>query len=93
LSEARPDASAFRDDIRILRLLFEEARPRYPSKLFLRHALDRDIGVVGIDAGAGGADQGHGIGLRLVGTSTNFCSEWTSSSADLHGEWSNQRFP
>ena len=36
------------------------------QQLFLGHALDRDFGVVGIDAGAGRADQGHGIGLGLV---------------------------
>ena len=36
------------------------------QKLLLGHALDRDLGVVGIDAGARRADQGHGIGLRLV---------------------------
>jgi len=36
------------------------------QKLFLGHALDRDFGVVGIDAGAGRADQRHGIGLWFV---------------------------
>ena len=36
------------------------------QEFFLGHALDRDLGVVGIDAGAGRADQRHGIGLWLV---------------------------
>src|SRR5205809_7233415 len=36
------------------------------EELFLGHALDRDLGVVGIDAGASRADQRHGIGLWLV---------------------------
>ena len=36
------------------------------QKLLLGHALDRDLGVVGIDAGAGRPDQGHRVGLRLV---------------------------
>src|SRR6476469_8843475 len=36
------------------------------EEFFLGHALDRDLGVVGIDAGAGRADQRHGIGLWLV---------------------------
>ena len=36
------------------------------QQLFLGHPLDGDFGVVGIDAGPGRPDQGHGIGLRLV---------------------------
>src|SRR5882757_11233079 len=36
------------------------------EQLFLGHPLDRNFGVVGIDAGAGRADQRHGIGLGLV---------------------------
>jgi hypothetical protein len=36
------------------------------QKLLLGHALDRDLGIVGVDAGAGRADQRHRIGLRLI---------------------------
>jgi len=36
------------------------------QKLLLGHALDRDLGIVGIDAGACRPDQRHGIGLRFV---------------------------
>src|SRR5277367_3879380 len=36
------------------------------QKLLLGHALDRNLGVVGIDAGTGRADQRHGIGLGLI---------------------------
>ena len=36
------------------------------EEFFLGHALDGDLGVVGIDACAGRADQRHGIGLWLV---------------------------
>ena len=36
------------------------------EQFLLGHALDGDLGVVGIDAGAGRADQGYGIGLWLV---------------------------
>ena len=36
------------------------------QKLLLGHALDRDLGIVGIDAGARRTDQRHRIGLRLV---------------------------
>src|SRR5258708_18809920 len=36
------------------------------QKLLLGHALDGDLGIVGIDAGTGRADQGHRIGFRLV---------------------------
>ena len=36
------------------------------QKFLLGHALNRDLGVIGIDAGACRPDQGHRIGLRLV---------------------------
>ncbi len=36
------------------------------QQLFLGHALDRDLGIVGIHAGAGRSDQRNGIGFRLV---------------------------
>src|ERR1700741_5287673 len=36
------------------------------QKLLLGHPLDRNLGVVGIDAGAGRTDQRHGIRLGLV---------------------------
>src|SRR5258708_3864610 len=36
------------------------------QKLLLGHALNRDLGVVGIDAGACRPDQRHGIRLRFV---------------------------
>src|SRR5258708_12824983 len=36
------------------------------QKLLLGHALDGDLGIVGIDAATGRADQGHRIGFRLV---------------------------
>jgi hypothetical protein len=55
------------------------------QELFLGHAFDRNLGVVGIDAGAGRADQGHGIGLRFVDFD-EFCSECTSSSRKSSGE-------
>src|SRR5213594_3988200 len=36
------------------------------QQLFLGHAIDRDLGVVGIDGAAGGVDQRRGLGLGLV---------------------------
>jgi len=36
------------------------------QQLFLGHPLHCDLGVVGIDAGAGRADQRHGIGFGLI---------------------------
>src|SRR6266566_4302876 len=36
------------------------------QKLLLGHALDGNLGIISIDAGAGRSDQRHGIGLRLV---------------------------
>src|SRR5262249_49410641 len=36
------------------------------EQLFLGHPVGGHLGVDGIDAGAGGADQRHSLGLRLV---------------------------
>ena len=36
------------------------------QELFLGHALDRDLGIVGIDAGSCGTNQGHRIGFWFV---------------------------
>ena len=36
------------------------------QKLFFRHALNGDLGVIRIDRGPGGADQRHRIGFRFV---------------------------
>ena len=36
------------------------------QKLFLGYSLNRDLGIIGIDAGSGRTDQRHRIRLRLV---------------------------
>ena len=51
----------------LFRLLFRRRQAfEALQQLFLGHALDRNFGVVGIDAGAGRADQRHGVGFGLV---------------------------
>src|SRR6478609_5837562 len=51
----------------LFRLLFRRRQALEALQKFLfGHALDGHLGVVGIDAGSGRADQRHGIGLGLV---------------------------
>ena len=50
-----------------LRLLLRRGEPfQALEKLFLRHAVDSHLGVIGIDRATGGTDQRSGLGFRLV---------------------------
>src|SRR5712691_10347041 len=56
-----------RDLFLFFRLLLGRGQPfQALEQLLLGHAIDRDLGIVGIDAAAGGADERRRLGLRLV---------------------------
>src|SRR5258707_10329775 len=63
----RPGSSSVEGSLVLFGLLFR-GRQAFEAlqKFLLGHALDGDLGIVGIDAGAGRSDQRHGIGLWLV---------------------------